>query len=466
MPSCQHCGKDHGAPPPPACPVTGEPSGAPGLIGQRLDRYDVLSLLGAGGFGAVYRARHVHTEAEVALKVLKRQLSSDPQMLDRLLREAKAAASVGSEHIVRVLDAGVAAQGQAFVAMELLQGMDLKELAYREPLPPMRLTLLMIQVLEALEAAHLKGIVHRDLKPANVFVTRAVSEVGERDFVKLLDFGISKVRQEGALNALTQPGMAMGTPAYMAPEQFFSARDVDGRADLYSAGVMLYELLAGRLPFNAETYADLLVQIRTQAPAPLLSVAPGVPAPLAQVVDRALARDAAQRFASAGAMAQALRSAMGVPSRVSRPPAPAPVVAATPLPAPASAAPLSDASMMGATVTPRPTPGGPRPGGPLSEASMLGATVTPRPLAAPPPPPPPPPGPAPVVHATPVSWPPPAPPPAAPIQALPTPRPAPPASAAAARKGLPSWAIVLIVIAALMSCCVMGNLCGGPGPPM
>src|SRR5262245_29308232 len=183
MPSCQHCGRDHGAPSPPVCPITTEPMNAPGLIGAKLDRYAVQSLLGSGGFGAVYLARHVHTDSPVVLKVLKRFLSQDPVMLDRLLREAKAAASVGSDHIVRVLDAGVSPEGQAFIAMELLDGVDLKELAYRERLTPVRLAQLVVQVLDALDAAHAKGIVHRDLKPANIFVTRRAADGGgERDF--------------------------------------------------------------------------------------------------------------------------------------------------------------------------------------------------------------------------------------------------------------------------------------------
>ena len=465
MPNCQHCGRDHGGPTPPVCPITTEPMNAPGLIGARLDRYAVQSLLGAGGFGAVYRARHVHTESEVALKVLKRFLSQDPVMLDRLLREAKAAAAVGSEHIVRVLDAGVSAEGQAFLAMELLDGLDLKELTYREQVPPARLADLMVQVLDALDAAHAKGIVHRDLKPANIFVTRRAKDGGgERDFIKLLDFGISKVRQEGALNALTQTGMAMGTPAYMAPEQFFSAKDVDGRADLYSAGVILYELLGGRLPFDAESYADLLVQIKTQPPAPLLSVAPGVPPLLAEVVDRALARDASQRFASAAAMANALRHAAGLP--------------------------LPRASMMGAPATPRPTPGGPPPNvpaRPISDSSMMAATAPPRQTPkAPPPPPPPPPGPAPyagpspahaaaaapVLQATPVPWTSGGQPQAQPIQALPTPVPLAvptPPPAAPAKQGWPAWRIVLAIAGGMFALCLGGSVCSAifrPGPNM
>jgi serine/threonine-protein kinase len=271
--------------------------------------------------------------------------------------------------------------------------------------------------------------------------------------VKLLDFGISKVRQEGALNALTQTGMAMGTPAYMAPEQFFSAKDVDGRADLYSVGVMLYELLSGRLPFNADSYADLLVQIKTQPPPPLLTVAPGTLPLLAEVVDQALMRDPALRFTNAAAMARALRSAVGLPARApSRPPAPKP---------------MSDASMMGATATPRPTPGGPS--RPISEASMMDATAAPRQTPQNPslpraPPPPPPPGPAPVMasssaspaasaapvlQATPIPW------QGAPIQALPTQAPSP----SPARQAWTGPRIVLAILGGLFAMCLMGSVC-------
>ncbi|MHB8878603.1 MAG: serine/threonine-protein kinase, partial [Myxococcaceae bacterium] len=260
---------------------------APGPCGGQIDRYQVLSLLGVGGFGAVYRARHVHTDQLVALKVLKRQLGADHGMLDRLLREAKAAAAVGSEHIVRVADAGVASDGQAFLVMELLEGLDLKEMVTRGgPLQVKRTALILLQVLEGLSAAHAKGIVHRDMKPANVFLARKIGESGvERDFVKLLDFGISKMHEEKPLNSLTLPGMAMGTPAYMAPEQFGSARDVDPRADLYSVAVMLYELLGGRLPFQAETYVDLAVKVRTQVAQPLSAIAPHLPPALCMAVD-------------------------------------------------------------------------------------------------------------------------------------------------------------------------------------
>lgn len=308
---------------------------SPGLIGSKVDRYQLERLLGAGGFGSVYRARHVHTDAAVALKLLKKNLGADQQMIERFLREARAAAAVGSDHIVRVTDAGLAADGQAFLALEFLDGCDLKELATRDaPLPHQRVAMLVLQVLDALAAAHAKGIVHRDMKPANVFVVRRTDERGtERDFVKLLDFGISKMHGDAATSGLTMTGVAMGTPAYMAPEQFFDARSVDARADLYSVAAMLYELLSGRLPFDAESYAHLIVKVRTEQPQPLHQLAADVPVPLAQVVMVGLAKEAHQRWQSAKEFADAIRSAMKLPAAGTTPafqPAPQ---HATPMPA-------------------------------------------------------------------------------------------------------------------------------------
>ena len=359
MNGCQHCGKQH-PPGAPVCPLTGESMSLPGLMGTRLDRYEIQQLLGAGGFGTVYRAKHVHTDAIVALKVLKKQLSMDAQMVERFLREAKAAAAVGSDHIVRVLDAGNAADGTAFLAMEYLAGWDLKELATREgPLSAMRLALLTVQVLDGLGAAHAKGIVHRDMKPANVFVLRKQDDRGfERDFIKLLDFGISKMHADGAQAGLTMTGVAMGTPSYMAPEQFFDARNVDGRADLYSIAVMLYELLAGRLPFDAQSYAELIVKVRTEQPPFLQQVAPAVPMALAQVVMVGLAREKEQRWPNALEFGNALRGSMGLPGKGQTPafaavtpqPAvqpPGPVVARAP-------GPDTPSMLLGKTATPTP----------------------------------------------------------------------------------------------------------------
>ncbi len=338
---CPHCGNPHAAGLD-TCPTTGWRMNAPGLIGKQLDRYKLERLLGQGGFGSVYRARHVHTDANVALKLLKKELGADQSMIDRFMREAKAAGAVGSEHIVGVLDAGVT-DGQAFLALELLEGWDLKDLVVREGAAPERIVAITVQVLDALAAAHAKGIVHRDMKPANVFV---VQKAG-RDFIKLLDFGISKMHADpGAPSGLTMTGMAMGTPAYMAPEQFFDARSVDGRADLYSVAVMLYELLAKRLPFDAQSYAELIVKVRTEVPPPLASVMPGLPAQLCAVVDKGLAREKEQRWQSAQQMADALRTATAPGWSAGR-------SHATPMPV---RSPIADTPSMltGKTAAPRP----------------------------------------------------------------------------------------------------------------
>ncbi len=363
--TCHHCGQTH-ADGVLKCSLTGLAIAAPGLIGTQVDRYRLERLLGQGGFGTVFRARHVHTDATVALKLLKRELGADQSMIDRFMREAKAAGAVGSEHIVGVLDAGVT-DGQAFLALEFLDGWDLKDLVYREGTDdPRRLIDLTLQVLDALAAAHAKGIVHRDMKPANVFVIRR----GEKDFVKLLDFGISKMHREGETSGLTMTGVAMGTPAYMAPEQFFDARSVDGRSDLYSVAVMLYELLAKRLPFEAQSYAELVVKVQTETPPPLKTVAPALPTALCAVVDRGLARDREPRWQTAQQMAEALRLASGPGWTPERPRATAP-----PRPLPLTDTP---SMLMGKTSPPKLRSALPPPsfGGPVQVAPPPAAAVT------------------------------------------------------------------------------------------
>ena len=334
--------------------------GVPGPIGKPVDRYQLELLLGTGGFGSVFRARHQHTEQLVALKTLRRQLSQDPQMVERFLREAKAAASVGSENIIRILDAGISAEGTAFLAMELLDGVDLKELATQSgPIAPRRLVDLIAQVLDALEAAHGKGIVHRDLKPANVFV---VQKDG-RDVAKLLDFGISKMSQAAEKVGLTMTGMGMGTPGYMAPEQFFDARNVDGRADLYSVGAMAYELFAGRLPIEAKSYPEMIIKVREEIPPPLHTLVPSLPPALCAAVDKALARKAEDRFAHARDFAAALRASAGGLG-AAPPAAAAPVALATPMPVPGGGASM----LYGETN--RPSFGTPAPQAPARQPSF------------------------------------------------------------------------------------------------
>lgn len=378
MTPCQHCGQPH-PPGTPNCPRTGDSMSQPGPIGMRLDRYQVESLLGTGGFGSVYKARHVHTDALVALKVLKKHLGADPGMVERFLREARAAAAVGSDHIVRVLDAGQSTDGTPFLALELLEGVDLKDLATNEaPLPAMRVVLLCLQVLDGLEAAHKKGIVHRDMKPANAFVVRKVDDRGtDKDFVKLLDFGISKMHAESGTSGLTMTGVAMGTPSYMAPEQFFDARSVDARADVYSVAVMMYELLSGRLPLDASSYAELIVKVRTESPLPLMQVAPSVPKSLADAVMVGLAKEKEQRWGSAKEFNHALRAAMGLPLPGSTPIPPRATLGGQK--APAVSNPDSQSMMLGSTAQPQRATPMPAPSGPSAQPVRPVAAPTPAP---------------------------------------------------------------------------------------
>ncbi|MBK7860666.1 MAG: serine/threonine protein kinase [Archangiaceae bacterium] len=304
--TCQHCGEEHG-PDVRRCPKSGDLMSESGPCGGRIDRYDVKKLLGVGGFGAVYRAVHSRTGAHVALKVLKRQRAQDSAAVERFMREARAAALLGSEHIARVLDADVTPDGLPFIAMELLEGMDLSELdKERGPIAPERLVNIMIQALSALQLAHDKGIVHRDMKPANVFITRQRDGMGiERDLVKLLDFGISKIQATGE-RALTLAGTTMGTPAYMAYEQFFDARSVDGRADIYSVCAILYELLSRQRPYLANSYGELVMKVEKETPRPLKDVAPMLPDALCTVIDKGLKKDREERWQSARELAESL----------------------------------------------------------------------------------------------------------------------------------------------------------------
>jgi eukaryotic-like serine/threonine-protein kinase len=278
----------------------------------RVDRYDLLALIGEGSFGGVYRARHIHTGQVHALKLAREAV--DPEGAARVLAEARAAASLRNPHVVGIIDGGVAATGEAFVVMELLEGVTLAQLIKKEgPLPVPRAIRIARQMLDGLAAAHANGIVHRDVKPSNVFITTA-SNVTGGDMVKVIDFGISKVRMNaGTANNLTLPGVAMGTPGYMAPEQLGDARSVDPRADLYAVGATLFEMLTMRTPIEADSFETWMRRLRTE-PSPLLaSVAPHLPAALCAVVDRALARDPDARWPSAVAMRDALDLAFAVP---------------------------------------------------------------------------------------------------------------------------------------------------------
>jgi serine/threonine-protein kinase len=283
-----------------------------GWIGSELDRYALEALIGEGGFGAVFRARHVVTGKTMAVKVL---LPAQSSMAERFLQEAKAAAAVGNKHIVDVTDAGRAPDGRYFLAMELLNGESLEEILLRETaLPVERAVAIAQQLLHGLEAAHGKGIVHRDLKPANIFLVR---DSEGADFVKILDFGISKMRLPNEAALVTRPGEVLGTPHYMAPEQFQGSAHTDHRTDVYGAAMVLYEMLSGSRAFDDATYERLIIRVCTEPAVPLVQRAPHVPSEVGAVVDRGLAKHPDQRWATAGEMAQALArlggSARGIP---------------------------------------------------------------------------------------------------------------------------------------------------------
>jgi eukaryotic-like serine/threonine-protein kinase len=231
------------------------------------ERYRVVAQLGSGGMGTVYRVEHTLMAKEMAMKLLRPELSVIPQIVERFEREARSASRLDNEHIVRVMDFGRAPNGALYLVMELLEGESLTDrMKAVVSLPASEALEIADQVLAALEHAHSNGIVHRDLKPDNMMLVRRDSRV----IVKILDFGLAKMTSESAPGqpTLTQAGMVFGTPRYMAPEQA-AAEPVDERTDLYAVGVLLYEMLSGKPPFMAPNAVDLLTAHLTQPVPPL-----------------------------------------------------------------------------------------------------------------------------------------------------------------------------------------------------
>ncbi|HTM46360.1 MAG TPA: serine/threonine-protein kinase [Polyangiaceae bacterium] len=255
------------------------------LVGELIaDRYRVEQLLGEGGMGAVYRATHVQLQKTVALKVLHAHMTEVAEAVLRFEREAVASARVEHPNVVNATDFGSLADGSFFLVLEYIAGPTLADLIEKGPLPEPRALHIAKQIVQALGAAHAHDIVHRDLKPENVML---VEKDGDPDFVKVLDFGIAKLSAtKETRTALTRFGTVFGTPQYMAPEQA-AGRTVDGRADLYAVGVILYEMLCGRPPFDADDLLVLLTQQMTQPPPRLPSwVTPNTAALVMQLLEK------------------------------------------------------------------------------------------------------------------------------------------------------------------------------------
>ncbi len=287
--------------PPPADPRIG-------MVLQ--DRYRILRKLGDGGMGSVYEGEHLGIKRRVAIKVLHAQYAQNKEITARFQREAEAATSIGHPHIVEVTDMGSFPDGTAYMVLELLSGRDwAKDIKEQGPQPLGKVVHILSQVCDALGAAHAKGIVHRDMKPENIYL---IERHGDPCFVKILDFGISKIiDQDQSDRSLTQTGTALGTPYYMAPEQCQGKKDVDPRADVYSLGVILFQALTGQYPFDDESYPMLVLKICTEPPPQLSAFRADLPPEMQEILHRTLAKSREHRFGSAAELKAALAPFLG-----------------------------------------------------------------------------------------------------------------------------------------------------------
>jgi serine/threonine-protein kinase len=291
--------------------------------GQILDnKYRVVKVIGEGGMGAVFEGENVRIKRRVAIKTLHAAIANNAEVVMRFEREAQAAGRIGSDHILEVLDLGALPSGDRYIVMEFLDGEPLsKRIERLGQLTPAQLLPIMRQVLDGLGAAHQANIIHRDLKPDNIFILR--QKAGRTDYVKIIDFGISKFSSDQQSMGMTRTGTMMGTPLYMSPEQANGSAEADARSDIYAIGMIMYEALCGTTPFTAKSFNELLFQIVLLDIPTLDKVVPGLDPELAAIVAKAMARDRNQRYGSTLELWQALEAWKGRTGTMSeRPPSP------------------------------------------------------------------------------------------------------------------------------------------------
>jgi eukaryotic-like serine/threonine-protein kinase len=306
-------------------------------------KYRIVRLIGDGGMGSVYEARHERLGTGVALKFLHADLAERPGLATRFLQEGQVAATIRSAHVAQVTDVDTAPDGCPYLVMELLSGESLQRILDREgKLPEKRAVDFALQILGGLEAAHQINVVHRDLKPDNVFVTPGQ----DGPLLKLIDFGIAKLR-EGE-RGLTRAGVVMGTPEYMPPEQLYTANDVDERADLYALGVILFEMLSGKRPADGDDAPAIVTKVLTGDVLKLEELEPGLPPGLTAIVRRATLPDREARFRNAVEMRHALAQFASAGQAIPR------TLAPSASSAPAGTAPEARASSPSAPVQPHP----------------------------------------------------------------------------------------------------------------